>query len=101
VRPFAHKRYSEVVTLTPAGVAEFARAVGAANRPHSDPEFAAATRFERPIESGTQTTALPGLPASHYSPHGSMVGLEFRVGFRRPDYAAKGRVPVMAGPQER
>ena len=88
VRPFAHERFSEVVTLTLTSVAEFASAAGDMNPVHRDPEFAAATRYARPIASGTHTTALLlGLTASYYSRHTSMVGLEFWVGFRRPIYA--------------
>jgi 3-hydroxybutyryl-CoA dehydratase len=88
VRPFAHERFSEVVTLTPTSVADFASAAGDTNPVHRDPEFAAATRYARPIASGTHTTALLlGLTASYYSRHTSMVGLEFWVAFRRPIYA--------------
>jgi acyl dehydratase len=69
-------------------VAEFASAAGDTNPVHRDPEFAAATRYARPIASGTQTTALLlGLIASYYSRHTPMVGLEFWVRFRRPIYA--------------
>lgn len=88
VQPFAHERFSEVVTLTPSSVAEFASAAGDTNPVHRDPEFAAATRYARPIASGTHTTALLlGLTASYYSRHASMVGLEFWVRFRQPIYA--------------
>ena len=88
VRPFPHERFSEVVTLTRTSVADFAIAAGDTNPLHRDPDFAAATRYGRPIASGTHTTALLlGLTASHYSRHTSMVGLEFWVGFRRPIYA--------------
>jgi acyl dehydratase len=75
MRPFAHERFSEVVTLTPTSVAEFASAAGDTNPVHRDPEFAAATRYARPIATGTHTTALLlGLTASYYSRHRSMVG---------------------------
>ena len=67
VRPFAHERFFEVVTLTPRSVAEFASVAGDTNPVHRDPEFAAATRYARPIASGTHTTALLlGLTASYY-----------------------------------
>jgi 3-hydroxybutyryl-CoA dehydratase len=83
-----HERFSSRVTLTPALVAEYARAVGDTNPVHHDPAFAAASRYGRLIASGTHTTALLlGLTASHFSRAGSMVGLEFWVRFRRPVFA--------------
>ena len=86
IRP--HDRFTSEVKLDPARVASFARAAGDDNPVHHDPEFAASTRFRRPIASGTHTTALLlGLTASHFSKNSSMVGLEFWVQFRRPVYA--------------
>lgn len=85
---FPRERFSTQVTLTPAMVADYARAVGDDNPLHHDEQFAATTRFGRPIASGTQTTALLlGLAASHFSRSSSMVGLEFWVRFNRPVYA--------------
>jgi 3-hydroxybutyryl-CoA dehydratase len=82
------ERFSSEVTLTPALVGAFARAAGDDNPVHHDPEFAASTRYGRPIASGTHTTALLlGLTASHFSKRAPMVGLEFWVRFRRPVYA--------------
>ena len=87
-RARARERFSSVVTLTPAIVAEYARAAGDTNPVHHDPAFAAASRYGRLIASGTHTTALLlGLTASHFSQHGAMVGLEFWVRFRRPVFA--------------
>jgi acyl dehydratase len=87
-RPRPRERYSSEVTLTPAIVAEYARAAGDSNPVHHDPAFAASSRFGRLIASGTHTTALLlGLTASHFSKEGSMVGLEFWVRFRRPVFA--------------
>ena len=86
VRP--HDRFSSEVTLTRSMVAEFARLAGDDNPIHHDDAFAATTRFQRPIASGTQTTALLlGLTASHFSRGASMVGLEYWVRFRRPVFA--------------
>jgi acyl dehydratase len=69
-------------------VSAYARAAGDTNPVHHDSAFAAATRYSRPIASGTFTTALLlGLTASHYSKSAAMVGLEFWVRFRRPIYA--------------
>jgi acyl dehydratase len=86
IRP--HHRFSSQVTLTPAGVAEFARGVGDLNPIHHDPAYAAETRFTRPIASGTQTTALlMALTATHFSERAAMVGLEFWFRFRRAVFA--------------
>ena len=86
--PFAGERFSSEVALTPATVADFARAAGDDNPIHADADFARSTRFGRPIASGTQSTALLlGLSASYFSKYGGMLGLEFWVRFRRPIYA--------------
>lgn len=88
MRAFPRERFGSDVTLTPAMASAYATAAGDTNPVHHDPTFAAATRYGRPIASGTFTTALLlGLTASHYSKHGAMVGLEFWVRFRRPIYA--------------
>jgi 3-hydroxybutyryl-CoA dehydratase len=84
----AGERFSSEVTLTPAIVAEYARAAGDNNPVRHDSEFEKATRFGRLIASGTHTTALlVGLTASHFSRQRAMVGLEFWVRFRRAVYA--------------
>jgi 3-hydroxybutyryl-CoA dehydratase len=88
MKAFARERFSTEITLTPALVAAYAHAAGDTNPVHHDSGFAAATRYGRPIASGTHTTALLlGLTASHYSKQAAMVGLEFWVRFRRPIYA--------------
>ena len=85
---FPRERFSTEVTLTPALVSAYAAGAGDTNPVHHDSDFAAATRYGRPIASGTHTTALLlGLTASHYSKCAAMVGLEFWVRFRRPIYA--------------
>lgn len=85
---FSRERFSTEVTLTPEMVRTYAYAAGDNNPVHHDAAFAAASRYGRPIASGTHTTALLlGLTASHYSQTASMVGLEFWVRFRRPIYA--------------
>jgi 3-hydroxybutyryl-CoA dehydratase len=69
-------------------VSAFAGSAGDTNPVHHDLEFAASTRYKRPIASGTHTSALLlGLTASHFSKGGAMVGLEFWLKFRRPVYA--------------
>jgi 3-hydroxybutyryl-CoA dehydratase len=88
MRAYPRERFSLRVTLDPESVARFASAAGDSNPVHCDTEFAALTRYRRPIASGTHTTALLlGLTASHYSTKAAMVGLEFWVRFRRPIYA--------------
>ena len=88
MRAFPRERFSSDVSLTPAMVSTYAGAAGDTNPVHHDPAFAAATRYGRPIASGTYTTALLlGLTASHYSKTAAMVGLEFWVRFRRPIFA--------------
>ncbi|MBM3223444.1 MAG: protein dehydratase [Candidatus Tectomicrobia bacterium] len=88
MKPYPHERFSSEVTLTPAIVAAYAEAAGDTNPIHSDPTFAASTRFGRLMASGTQTTALLlGLTASHYSQEHAMLGLEFWVRFKRPIFA--------------
>jgi 3-hydroxybutyryl-CoA dehydratase len=88
MRAYPRERFSSAVTLSPAMVADFAKAAGDNNPLHYDAEFAAKTRFARPTASGPHTTALLlALTASHFSRKGAMVGLEFWVRFRRPVYA--------------
>jgi acyl dehydratase len=82
------ERFSSEVELTPSDVSAYAHAVGDVNPVHHDAEFARATRFGRPIASGTHTTALLlALTASHFSKSGAMLGLEFWVRFRRAIFA--------------
>jgi 3-hydroxybutyryl-CoA dehydratase len=88
VKVFPRERFSAEVRLTPTLVSAYADGVGDTNPVHHDATFAAATRYGRPIASGTHTTALLlGLTASHYSKCAAMVGLEFWVRFRHPIYA--------------
>jgi 3-hydroxybutyryl-CoA dehydratase len=88
LRAYPKERFSSEVALTPAMAAAYAHAAGDDNPIHYDADFAAASRFGRPLASGTQTTALLlGLSASHFSKRGAMSGLEFWVRFRRPVYA--------------
>jgi len=88
MRAYPRERFSSQITLSPDLVAEFANAAGDTNPIHHDPEFAATTRFGKPMASGPHTTALLlALTASHFSKKGAMLGLEFWVRFRRPIYA--------------
>ena len=77
--PKPHDRFTATVALTPAGVSQYATAVGDNNPVH---------RYGRLIASGTHTTALIlGLTASYFSKYAAMVGLEFGVRFLMPIYA--------------
>ena len=88
MKAYPRERFSSRIQLDPQMVARFATAAGDDNPVHHDAEFAASTRYGRPIASGTHTTALLlGLTASHYSENTAMIGLEFWVRFRRPIYA--------------
>ena len=88
MRAFLRERFSSEITLSPAIVAEFAKAAGDDNPVHFDKTFAAGTQFGKLIASGPHTTALLlALTASHFSKRGAMLGLEFWVRFRRPIYA--------------
>ena len=83
-----HDRFSSEYSFTPKIVAEYALSVGDDNPIHHDSDFAAKTRYGRPIASGTHMTALIlGLTASYFSKATSMVGLDYWVAFRRPIYA--------------
>jgi acyl dehydratase len=83
-----HDRFTLEYQLKPEIVSSQAVAVGDSNPIHHDAEFAARTRYKRPIASGTHTTALLlALTASHFSRESSMVGLDYWVGFKRPIYA--------------
>lgn len=88
VRVIPQERFSSEISLDPAMVSAFADSVGDTNPVHHDANFAAATRYQRPIASGTHTSALLlALTASHFSKTGAVVGLEFSCSFRRPVYA--------------
>jgi acyl dehydratase len=86
VRP--HDRFAAEVTLTPEAVVDYARRAGDGNPVHSDPAYAAGTRFGRLIASAAQTTGLlMGLTATHFSRETAMLGLDFWFRFRRPVFA--------------
>jgi 3-hydroxybutyryl-CoA dehydratase len=88
MRPRRHERFATTVRLTPSTVSAFAEAAGDHNPLHHDADYAAHSRYLRPIASGTQTAShLMALTATHFSTHGAVVGLEFCVRFRRPVYA--------------
>jgi 3-hydroxybutyryl-CoA dehydratase len=86
--PRPHERFSSTITLMPKAVSDYARAAGDLNPVHHDLEYAARTRYGRPIASGAQTTGrLIALTATHFSRTTAMVGIDFYFRFRRPVYA--------------
>ena len=86
--PRPHERFSSTITLTPEAVGAYARAAGDHNPVHHDAEYAARTRYGRPIASGAQTTGhLMALTATHFSRATAMVDIDFYFRFRRPIYA--------------
>ena len=85
MRSEPHERFSRTITLTEADIAAFATASGDHNPLHHDREFATRSRYGGIIASGPHTSALlMGLVATHFSPSGPMVGLEFSFYFRAP-----------------
>lgn len=88
MRAFVGEQFTREVRLTPESVAAFSTAAGDVNPIHFDPQFAATTRFGKLIASGTHTSSLLlGLTATHFSKRASVVGLEFKVTFRRAVFA--------------
>ena len=86
--PRPHERFCATVTLTPATVSAYAQSAGDLNPIHHDPDYAARSRYGRPIASGAQTTGhLMALTATHFSRASAMVGIGFYFRFRRPVYA--------------
>ena len=76
------ERFAKTIQLTPADVSMFARLAGDHNPLHHDAEYAARTRFKRPLACGGQLAAqMMGFLASHYSARGAVVGhdIKFRL----------------------
>lgn len=81
-------RFSRTHLFDPDQVSAFAHAAGDTNPIHHDAQAAAATRFGKPIASGTHTTALlMGLAASHLSTLAQVVGVKFTTELLRPVFA--------------
>jgi acyl dehydratase len=81
-------KFSKTHTFNEDQVRTFATEAGDTNPLHHDSDFAATSRYEKLIVSGTHTTALIlGLTASHFSKGYTVVGVSFSVTFHRPVFA--------------
>jgi 3-hydroxybutyryl-CoA dehydratase len=79
------ERFAKTIQLTPADVSTFARLAGDHNPLHHDAEYAARTRFKRPLACGGQLAAqMMGFLASHYSARGTVVGHDIKVRLHLP-----------------
>jgi 3-hydroxybutyryl-CoA dehydratase len=82
--PFVDETFSRTVTLSEAEIVEFARRIGDENPLHSDPAYAATTRFSRIVACGPHYSSLfMALAGTHFSKEAPMLGLEFNFNFRR------------------
>jgi 3-hydroxybutyryl-CoA dehydratase len=82
------ERFSRTHTFSPEEARAFASAAGDDNPLHHDETVAADSRFGGLIVSGTHTAALLlGLTASHLSKHGTVLGVNFSVAFKRAVHA--------------
>jgi acyl dehydratase len=71
-------RFSRTHTFDEEQVRAFALAAGDENPLHVDADYASGTRFGGLIASATHTTSLlMGLTATHFSPKGSVLGMNF------------------------
>jgi acyl dehydratase len=82
--PFVDETFSRTVTLSEAEIIEFARTIGDQSPLHTDPAFAATTRFSRIVACGPHYSSLfMALAGTHFSKEAPMLGLEFDFNFRR------------------
>ena len=87
------ERFAKTVQLTPEDVAAFARLAGDDNPLHHDAEYAARTRFKRPLACGGQLAAqMMGFLASHYSARGNVVGHDIKFRLHLPVLADEATV---------
>jgi acyl dehydratase len=88
MRVHVGEKFSECLTMTPDEAKAFSRAARDFNPLHLDEAVAASSRYKKLIISGTQTAAhLMALPATYFSKHSDVVGLDFSLRFHKPVFA--------------
>lgn len=88
MRVHVGEKFSESLTMTPEDAKAFSRAARDFNPLHLDEAVAANSRYKKLIISGTQTAAhLMALPATYFSRHADVVGLDFSLRFHKPVFA--------------
>jgi acyl dehydratase len=82
------EQFTKSVQLNFAEVSAFARMVGDENPLHHDADYAAQTRFKRPLACGGQLVAqMMGFLASHYAARGNVIGHDVKFRLHQPVFA--------------
>jgi acyl dehydratase len=82
------ERFAKTIRLTLAEASAFAKLAGDDNPLHHDADYAARTRFKRPLVCGGQMAAqMMGFLASHYSQRGNVVGHDIKFRLHQPVFA--------------
>lgn len=82
------ERFTKTVHLNFADVSAFARMAGDDNPLHHDADYAAQTRFKRPLACGGQLIAqMMGFLASHYAARGNVIGHDVQFRLHQPVFA--------------
>lgn len=82
------ERFTKTIRLSFADVSAFARMVGDNNPLHHDADYAAQTRFKRPLACGGQLVAqMMGFLASHYAARGNVIGHDVKFRLHQPVFA--------------
>jgi 3-hydroxybutyryl-CoA dehydratase len=82
------ERFTKTVHLNFADVRAFARMAGDDNPLHHDADYAAQTRFKRPLACGGQLVAqMMGFLASHNAARGNVIGHDVQFRLHQPVFA--------------